>query len=189
MSEYPDLTPIYAASSMVIHQTRSTLYFVNRITFDYKDLGSLRSQGTFNRYYDFVNAEDHFAQEVALYWENLQSFLDLEINKVNGVAAPQKIIHCNIRFREDFQPSVHWVIEFTGPAQDGLNLYENITDPEPLDYPIAAFYYFTPPLHVVKITSSLAYEIHASGHILEFSGQKGDLTGEYDAISFVKNTE
>ena len=184
MSEYHALKPIYATSSMFIQQQETTLHFVNRIIYDYKDLGS---HGAFSTYYDFVRSGDHFSQEITLYWENLQAFLDLETNKINETAAPQKIIHCNILFREKSQPSVHWVIEFNGPCQEGLNLYESITESEPLDYPISAFYYFSPPFQVVKVSSSLPYELHASGQVLEFMGKKGDLTGEYDAISFVKN--
>ncbi len=184
MSEYTELSPIYAASSMFIHQRGQTLHFVNRIIYDYKDLGS---NGAFSSYHDYVKNDGHFSQEITLYWENLQAFLDLESNKINEVAAPQKIVHCNILFREKLQPSVHWVIEFEGPCQGGLNVYESITESEPLDYPIAAFYYFPPPFQIVKVSSSLPYKIHPSGHILEFTGQKGDLTGDYDAISFVKN--
>ena len=97
MSEYQNLTPIYAASSMFIQQRGQFLHFVNRIIYDYKDLGS---QGKFNSYYDFLNIKEHFSQEVNLYWANLQNFLDLEINTINNVAAPQQIIHCNIVFRE-----------------------------------------------------------------------------------------
>lgn len=183
MSEYQNLTPIYAASSMFIQQRGQFLHFVNRIIYDYKDLGS---HGKSNSYYDFLYIKEHFSQEVNLYWANLQTFLDLEINTINNVAAPQQIIHCNIVFREKFHPSVHWVIEFEGPCQEGLNLYESITESEILEYPITAFYYFSPSFKVVKVSSDLSYELHASGQIIEFSGKKGDLTGEYDAISFVK---
>jgi len=171
---------------MNIQQRGHTLHFLNRIIYDYKDLGS---QGKFKSYFDFVQAGDHFSQEITLYWENLQSFLDLEINRINEVAASQKIIHCNIHFRDKCQPSVQWTIEFEGPCQEGLNLYESITESEPLDYPITAFYYFPPPFQVVKVSSSLPHEIYASGHILEFVGKQGDLTGKYDAISFVKNAD
>ena len=182
MSEYNDLKPISANSVMKISRNNLKLVFSNTITYDYLDL---EKDTTCNSYREFLKDPSNYESEIELYWENFQTILDGEINKVNGKEVYLKVIHCTIQFRDFLHPFVQWLIEFNGKYVSGENIYENyLEEDEILEYPIHSRYIFQEPLTVKEIKSSLKYKIENSNRIVEYFGNTNDLLENYEAIKF-----
>ncbi|MHA1521294.1 MAG: hypothetical protein ACTSRK_14005 [Promethearchaeota archaeon] len=176
MSEYPHLKPLFASSSMWITQKGN---FQQILTYDYEDLGK--------GYHDFLQNSDQFNREITMYWNNLQDELDSEINRVNGKEVQLRIINCNIHFRTLQTPFVQWVIEFSAPLKNGINMYENVIEPVTLEYPIYSVYILEKGLRVNDVSTTLDYTLNPSLRIIEYFGKKGDSLGEYEKISFSFN--
>jgi len=181
MSEYQNLKPIFASSVMRISKKESKLKFSNTITYDYLDL---EKGNTWKNYKEFLNSPTNYNSELQLYWENLQTILDSEINKINEEEVFLKIIHCTIQFHDKTHPYVQWIVEFEGNYVDGQNTYENFVEDEILEYPIYSLYLFEKPLTVKKIVSSLKYNLGGSSRIVEYFGELNDRLEGYEAIFF-----
>ena len=119
-----------------------------------------------------------------MYWDNLQNFLDEEVNLINGKPAIQTIKHCNIYFRKKEQPFVQWIIDFQGKFKSGRNRYENEVEPETLTYPIYSLYIFHPPLQILSVQSSMQYNLNKKQGIIEYYGEIGNLLEGYENIIF-----
>ena len=179
MSQYPDLHPLFASSTMHVQKIENSLHFSNVITYDY-----VEAEGTKDSYYNFLKLSKNYDREVQLYWENLQLFLDKEVNLVNDREAFQSITHCNIYFRSPTQPFVQWVVNFKGTAQTGTNTYENEVDPESLTYPIYSLYVVHPPLKILSIESSMQFNVNKQSGIIEYYGEIGDTLEGFEKITF-----
>ena len=181
MSEYQNLKPIFASSVMRISKKESKLKFSNTITYDYLDIEKGKN---WKNYKEFLKKPSNYTSELQLYWNNLQSILDDEINKINEEEVFLKVIHCTIQFRNKNQPYVQWIVEFEGNSVDGQNIYENYVDNEILEYQIYSLYLFEKPLTVKKIVTSLKYNLGGSNRIIEYFGEPNDKLEGYEAIIF-----
>ena len=181
MSEYQNLKPIYASSIMRISKKESKLKFSNTITYDYFDL---EKDTIWKNYQEFLKKPPNYEAELQLYWNNFQTILDEEINKINEEEVLLKVIHCTILFRDNFHPYVQWIVEFEGNSVDGQNFYQNYVDEEILEYPIYSLYIFEKPLVVKKIVTSLQYNISRSNRIIEYFGEPNNKLDGYEAIFF-----
>ncbi|QEE18068.1 hypothetical protein DSAG12_03906 [Promethearchaeum syntrophicum] len=181
MSEYQNLKPIYASSAMRISKIGTKLKFSNMITYDYFDI---EKDNIWKNYKEFLKKPSNYESELQLYWSNLQSILDDEINKINEEEVFLKIIHCTIQFRDICHPYVQWIIEFEGNSVEGQNIYENYVDDEILEYPIYSLYVFEKPLAVTKIFTSLQYNLSGSNRIIEYFGEPNNKLDGYEAIFF-----
>ena len=133
MSEYHNLKPIYASSVMRISKKDSKLKFSNTITYDYFDI---EKDNIWKNYKEFLKKPSNYDAELQLYWNNFQTILDNEINKINEEEVFLKVIHCSIQFRDLYHPYVQWIVEFEGNYVDGQNVYENFVDIASLQYPL-----------------------------------------------------
>jgi len=182
MSEYNNLKPIFASSVMKISRNNLQLIFSNTISYDYLDL---EKDTTWKSYMEFLKNPSNYKSEIELYWENFQTILDGEINKINGEEVYLKVVHCSIKFRDETHPFVQWIIEFDGKYVSGQNVYENyLEEDEILEYPIHSIYIFQEPLTVKEIKSSLKYKIENSNRIVEYFGETNDKLENYEAIIF-----
>jgi len=181
MSEYQDLKPIFASSVMRISKKELKLKFSNTITYDYLDI---EKGNTWKNYKEFLINPANYKSELQLYWNNLQTILDEEINIINEEEVFLKVIHCTIQFRDKNHPYVQWIVEFEGNYVDGQNIYENFVDDEILEYPIYSLYIFEKPLTVKKIDTSLNYNLGGSSRIVEYFGEQNDRLKGYEAIIF-----
>ena len=181
MSEYHNLKPIYASSVMRISKKDSKLKFSNTITYDYFDI---EKDNIWKNYKEFLKKPSNYDAELQLYWNNFQTILDDEINKVNEEEVFLKVIHCSIQFRDLYHPYVQWIVEFEGNYVDGQNVYENYVDDEILEYPIYSLYLFEKPLAVKKIVTSLQYNLSGSNRKIEYFGEPNEKLNGYEAIFF-----
>ena len=188
MSIYPNLQPIFASSIMHVHQIGTSLKFSNVITYDYQDQTQSNNKqdkcDKCDNYYNYVQDTTNYNQEIQLYWENLQHFLDIEINLVNSAQAIQTIKHCSINFRTKSFPFVQWLVEFEGVSKIGLNVYENEVDPERFEYPIYSLYIFHLPLVIKEVNSTMQYSLDQNQGIIEYYGDRGTLLEGYESITF-----
>jgi hypothetical protein len=182
MSIYPNLQPIFASSIMHVHQIGNKVKFSNVITYDYQD--QIQPGNKLKSYYNFVQDTTNYNQEIQIYWESLQHFLDIEINLINSAPAAQTIRHCSINFRTKAFPFVQWLVEFEGKTKMGLNNYENEVDPERFEYPIYSLYIFHQPLVIKEVKSTMQYNLNQKQGILEYYGDTGELLEGYESISF-----
>ncbi len=181
MSEYQNLKPISASSIMRISKKEAKLKFSNTITYDYLDI---EKENIWKSYKEFLSNPLNYKFELQLYWNNLQTILDEEINKINKEEVFLKIIHCTIQFHDKTHPYVQWIVEFEGNYVDGKNIYENFVDNDVLEYPIYSLYLFEKPLTVKKVDTSLEYNIEKSNRIVEYFGEPDDKLEGYEAIIF-----
>ena len=181
MSEYQNLKPIFASSVMRISKKELKLKFSNTITYDYLDI---EKGNTWKNYKEFLNSPTNYNSELQLYWDNLQTILDQEINKINDEEVYLKVIHSTIQFHDKTHPYVQWIVEFEGKYVDGQNIYENFVEDEILEYPIYSLYLFEKPLTVKKIVTSLKYNLGGSSRIVEYFGELNDKLEGYEAIIF-----
>jgi hypothetical protein len=176
---YTALEPIFAASRM--HVGRNG-HFTQIMTYDYRDKGQKTKFGS--DYWAFLENPLNMQNELTIYQENLQGFLDAEKNYINGHAITQKIQHCSIQFRTRKDVSVQWIIEFGHPFKDGLNIYENMIEVETLEYPIYSIYILEEGLRIAEIRSKLSYTIEESRRIIEFRGKTGEQIGPQEMMHF-----
>ncbi|MHA1475303.1 MAG: hypothetical protein ACTSQ5_08960 [Promethearchaeota archaeon] len=181
MSEYQDLKPISASSVMRISKKESKLKFSNTIIYDYVDI---ENDKKWKNYKEFLKIPSNYKSELQLYWDNLQTILDSEINKINEEEVHLKIIHCTIQFRDKTHSYVQWIVEFEGKYVNGQNIYENFVDDEILEYPIYSLYLFEKPLSVKKIVTSLKHKLGEKNRIVEYFGDLNDKLDGYEAIIF-----
>ncbi len=182
MSQYPNLKPISASSIMNISNNNEQIHFLNCITYDYQDNGNNEE---WKDYYSYLLIPENYALEFNLYKCNLQEFLNKEKNKINGENVRLNVIDCYISFRDHNHPFVQWIIEFEGNRlKDQVNTYENIIEPETIEYPIFSLYIFQPTFVVTDIISSIQHKLNSAKRIIQFSGDKGDSLNGYEAISF-----
>lgn len=181
MSEYQNLNPIFASSVMRISKKDLKLKFSNTITYNYLDI---EKDNIWKNYKEFLQNPSNYKSELQLYWNNLQTILEGEINKINEEEVSLKVIHCTIQFLDKTHPYVQWIVEFEGNYIDGQNIYENFVDDEILLYPIYSLYLFEKQLAVKKIDSSLKYKLGESNRIVEYFGELNDKLEGYEAIIF-----
>ena len=184
MSEYPNLKPIFASSTMNIRLFENIIKFSNNIVYDYVDLGD---ELLWKSYKNFLKNTKNYTNELSTYWDNLQHFLDEEINKINHKESHLTVNHCGIFFRDEKHPSVQWIVEFEGDLINKINIYENIIEKETLEYPLYSLYLFGKEFRIVDVNTSLYYEINPNRRILEYFGKTGDVLDGYEKISFLKS--
>ena len=181
MSEYQELKPISASSVMRISKKESKLKFSNTLIYDYVDIENDKKWKNYN---EFLKIPSNYKSELQLYWDNLQTILDSEINKINEEEVYLNVIHCTIQFRDNNHPYVQWIVEFEGKFVDGQNIYENFVEDAILEYPIYSLYLFEKPLSVKKIVTSLKHKLGEENSIVEYFGEQNDKLEGYEAIIF-----
>jgi len=181
MIGYDKLIPTHASSVIVISKTG---WFQDTIIYDYLDENTIKSKIKQSDYFQYLQQEKNFQREIDVYWENLQSFLDEETNIVNDTKVKLNIVDCDIFFHDRSHPYVQWTVEFKGNFHPGINIYENMIEPEVLEYPINSKYILESPMEFIEIKSSLSYELQANNRILSFSGDKGKKLEAHERLKF-----
>lgn len=178
MSEYPNLIPIFASSTMQISYQGQ---FRQIIIYDYQDF-TLNPED--EGYYAYVHHQNNLEKEIQLYWSNLQEFLDMETNLVNDKKVKLRVQDCLLNFRSLKNPFVQWIIEFQGEFQFGRNTYENWIEPDVLEYPIFSTYIFDQGIKVIEVMTELDYVIADNQRIINYYGKQGDQLGDHEVIIF-----
>jgi hypothetical protein len=142
--------------------------------------------------YEYVDTEEEFARaletrpdvELENMKNNMQSFLDEEVVKINGVVSKPKVVSVNAGFRGSLRrPFVEFLINFRGGLIKGDNVYENIYEPEITAYDYGVAWIFPPDFEVVEADVGVGYEVEPK-NVLRFSVRRGFKTPGYEKIVF-----
>ncbi|MEO3993415.1 MAG: hypothetical protein QN229_03810 [Desulfurococcaceae archaeon TW002] len=142
--------------------------------------------------YEYVDIEEEFAQALKIRLDeelesmrnNMQSFLDEEIVKINGVVTKPKVVLVNAGFRGSLKrPYIEFLIHFRGDLTEGYNTYENIYESETTTYDYSVVWVFPPNFEVIEADVGVKYEIKPK-NVLRFSVKRGFKIPGYEKIVF-----
>ena len=142
--------------------------------------------------YEYVDTEEEFAQalrtrpkeELEIMKNNMQSYLDEEIVKINGVVTKPQVVTVKTGFRGSLKrPFTEFLIHFRGDLIRGDNLYENIYESEITTYDYSVVWIFPPNFKVVEADVGVKYEIEPE-NVLRFFVKKGFKIPGYEKIVF-----
>lgn len=142
--------------------------------------------------YEYVDTKEEFAralknrpkEEIETMKNNMQSFLDEEIVKVNGAVTKPRVVLVNTGFRGSFKrPFIELLIHFRGDLIEGRNTYENLYEPEVTTYDYSVLWIFPQNSEVVEADVGVEYEIKPR-NVLRFSVKKGFKIPGYEKIVF-----
>ena len=142
--------------------------------------------------YEYIDTEGEFARaletrpdvELENMKNNMQSFLDEELEKINGMVSKPKVVSVNAGFRGSLRrPFVEFLINFRGGLIKGDNVYENIYEPEITAYDYGVAWIFPQDFEVVEADVGVGYEVEPK-NVLRFSVRRGFKTPGYEKIVF-----
>ncbi|MEM3141960.1 MAG: hypothetical protein QW656_01920 [Zestosphaera sp.] len=142
--------------------------------------------------YEYIDTEEEFAralktrleEELEAMKNNMQSFLNEEIVKVNGVITKPRVILVNAGFRGSLKrPFIEFLIHFRGDLIEGLNTYENIYESEITTYDYSVVWIFPQNSEVVEADVGVEYEVKPK-NVLRFSVKRGFRIPGYEKIVF-----
>lgn len=169
-----NLKPIFANSVINISKSGT---FTQYLTYEY-------SEPT-GRYYSRIQSDiDFYEEELATLESNMQHFMDVCKNKINGEYVYPKVIETDIDFKTPTAPFFYWVIVFEGKLHPGANVYESEIDKEALEYNISSIYMLEPPLIPESVESALNVDILKEKRIVKYWGNEGDIVGPTEILRF-----
>ncbi len=166
--------PIHAQGTFVVCENG---YVTQEVIFDYVDEGLY--------YWNLLRDEDRLNEELSLAATNMQSFIDEEVVRINGRRVSPNVVGVDLGFRgSESRPYLTFHIIFKGDLRRGVNIYEDVYEPEYVEYDYTVTWIFTGNLRVLKAYLGVEYDILADGRILVFSAFKGFNTPGYEKIEF-----
>ncbi|MFX0102824.1 MAG: hypothetical protein ACFFCS_24865, partial [Candidatus Hodarchaeota archaeon] len=114
----------------------------------------------------------------------LQRFLDAETNIINDERVFPEVYNVQIEFKTSPRfPFYTWMVRWSGhETKTGHNVYEARIEPDFLDYDIKSIYIFPRGAEIIKIKSSLNYDVDEN--VVVFQGKKGQKVRELELISW-----
>lgn len=174
MSAEAEITPVYAQGFYIV--TQGAVQMV--IVFDYVDKG---------QYYQRLlrKGGEELAKEVDTVWQNMQSFMDDEIVRVNGQRVRPLIHDVYIGLRgSPARPYITFIGSFPAPLKPGENIYENYYEKEVAEYDYEAVWIFPQNAEVVEWYFHGEVET-PEPNILRVSVSKGTEVGGREYIKFL----
>ncbi|MCS7107933.1 MAG: hypothetical protein RMH77_04190 [Sulfolobales archaeon] len=166
--------PIYGQGTFVVCENGD---IIQEVIFDYVDDGLY--------YWGLLSNEEELDKELSKVVNNMQSFIDDEVVKINGRRVFPRVIGVDIGFRGfKSRPYITFYINFKGDLRSGVNVYEDTYESEYVDYDYTVTWVFTGSLKVLKAYLGVEYDVLAGGKILIFSISKGFNTPGYERIEF-----
>jgi hypothetical protein len=170
-----NLKPIFANSIMSITKNGT---FTQFLTYEYSEPTT--------RYYEKVQLDrDFYEEELETLETNMQHFMDICKNKVNGEYVYPKVIETDIDFKTPAMPYFYWVIVFKGNLKPGINVYESEIEKEELEYNINSIYMLEDPLIPESVESALHVDINKEKRIVKYWGDEGDMVGPTEILRFI----
>lgn len=169
-----NLKPIFANSIITISKSGT---FTQYLTYEY-------SEPT-GRYYEKIQSDLKFyEQEIETIETNMQHFMDICKNKVNGEYVYPKVVETDIDFKTPTMPFFYWVIIFTGNLHPGTNIYESEIEKEELEYNISSIYILESPIVPESVESALNVDIIKEQRIVKYWGNEGNVVGPTEILRF-----
>ncbi len=158
---------------------------------------SVSRSGEFHQFlvYDYYDPNGYYAkllnkpkkcrEELRRLCANMQSFLDQEEVRVNGMRVYPKVVTAYISHRGFIDsPYIAWVITFKGSLKRGLNVFENTSEREIAEYDFEILWQFPRRSRIVGFQISTEAQI-ISGCTLYVIARKGEAVGGYERIEFL----
>jgi len=169
-----EIKPLYGQGTFVVCENG---YITQEVVFDYIDEGL--------HYWNLLSHEDRLNEELNSIVDNMQSFIDEEVVKINGKRVFPKINGVDLGFRGlESRPYIKFYISFKGELRRGMNVYEDLYEPEYVEYDYTVTWIFTGNLKVLRAYFGVEYDVLADGKIIIFSMPKGSNTPGYEKIEF-----
>ncbi|PUA32759.1 MAG: hypothetical protein B7O98_04720 [Zestosphaera tikiterensis] len=150
--------------------------FIQNIFFEYVDVRK--------EFYETIRVDSLREEEVSNIKERMQAFLDEEIVKINGKVVKPKVMAVDVGFRTSpKRPYINFIIVFKGDFIKGLNVYENIYEPEVSEYDYTVLWIFHSGIQVVDADFGMPYE-RLGNNVMLLKVKKGVKTSGYERISF-----
>jgi len=158
---------------------------------------SVSRSGEFHQFltYDYYDPGGYYAkllekprkcrEELHKLCLNMQSFLDEEEVRVNGVRAYPKVVTAYIGhrgFRDS--PYVTWIIKFKGELRRGLNIFENRTEQEVAEYDFEITWQFPERSRITRVEISTESQVVGKNTLIVWA-RRGEIVGGYEKIEFV----
>ncbi len=157
---------------------------------------SVSRSGEFHQFliYDYYDPEGYYAKllskprkcrdEIRRLCLNMQSFLDQEEVKVNGVRVYPKVVTAYLSHRGFMDsPYIAWVITFKGKLRRGLNVFENMTEREEAEYDFEIAWQFPKKSRIVKVQISTESQVVGRNTLIVWA-RRGEIVGGYERIEF-----
>ncbi|MEM2020784.1 MAG: hypothetical protein QXP80_00965 [Zestosphaera sp.] len=165
------MRPIYAYGRFVVLESGD---FFQMIIYEYLDIAEELASAV----------SSGLQEELESMKENMQSFLDKEVVKVNDVVVRPSIQLVDVGFRGSLKrPFVEFLIHFKGDLTEGVNTYENVYEPEVATYDYSVSWVLPLGFRVVEAVLGVDYTV-GPPNVLRFKVVKGFRTPGYERIRF-----
>ncbi len=165
------MRPIYAYGRFVVSENGD---FFQMIIYEYLDTAEELASIVGSR----------LQEELESMKENMQSFLDKEVVKVNDVVVRPSVQLVDVGFRGSLKrPFVEFLVHFKGGLREGVNTYENIYEPEVTTYDYSVSWVLPQGFEVVEAILGVDHTVGPS-NVLRFKVVKGFRTPGYERIRF-----
>lgn len=157
---------------------------------------SVSRNGEFNQFliYDYYDPRGYYAkllnkprrcrEELRILCDNMQSFLDQEEVKVNGLRVYPQVVTAYLSHRGFMDsPYITWVITFKGKLKKGLNVFENTTEREVAEYDFEIVWQFPKRSRIVNVKVSTGSQVIGRSTLYVWA-RRGETVGGYEKIEF-----
>jgi len=158
---------------------------------------SVSRSGEFHQFlvYDYYDPRGYYAKlldkpkkckgELRRLCANMQSFLNQEEVRVNGMRVYPKVVTAYISHRGFMDsPYIAWVITFKGLLKRGLNVFENTSERERAEYDFEIIWQFPRRSKILGFQISTETQV-VGRNTLYVTARKGEMVGGYERIEFV----
>jgi hypothetical protein len=151
---------------------------VNQVTiFEYLD-----EDGYYRK---LIKDREALLKELGVVMENMQTFLDEEVIKINGERVRARVLDVTLGFRGSLdRPYLEFYIQFRGTLKSGINKYEDFYEEEVAEYDYEINWIFPSNFKVLDYDFAGEGYVLGSGNILRLIVKRGLKVGNYESITF-----
>ena len=172
MSEY--VVPVHSKGIFIV-SIDGTITQV--ISFDYYDP---------DQYYAELEEREKLEYELSVVAENMQSFLNDEIVKINGERVWPRVKMVDLIYLgSKTRPSIIFFILFNGKFHKGINVYENSYESVIVEYDYEVYWKFPEGVKIVEWTLDGCVSILGDENILVTKVSKGEKISGHEKIVFM----
>lgn len=152
-------------------------FFTESIVFEYSDPD--------REYERVLKDEQLLREELRVLKANMQSFIDEERLRVNGVEVKPKVVDVDVGFTDSVErPYINFIVVFNAPLRlGGLNVYEDEYEPEEAEYDYIVKWVLPRGGRVVEADFGFEYVV-GPDNVLRFRVRKGEVTPGRERMVF-----
>lgn len=168
-----DVNPVHAHGFIMVSMDG---VFNQILCFDYHD--------PLGYYASIMKDKEAYERDMERLIESMQSFLDEETVKVNGIVCRPEVITASLDFRgSENLPCITFFIQYKARIKGGLNVYECLYRDEEVEYDYEVYWIFPSGVEVIEVETYTRKDL-VTNNLLILWARCGDRTGGYERISF-----